>query len=288
MRESAAAIGPQPRFDDRLDRCPLCESTSIRPYLTDHRGIAIDLCRACRVRFMNPQYTQESLDEYYTRYTSHDPSHIVAAHRGPRRERKRANLDLLAKHLPPRARFLGLGCGDGLELTLAKERGYEVEAYDVDPAAASAVREATGIEVRTGDLFTIPLERGAYDCVFLDQVLEHPKDPARYLRRIRDLLRERAILYLGVPNLASLSNRWKTLQDRLGVRNGSRKGRHFDTWHHLLYYSPRSLRRVLPQFGFDVLEVRGDPESTAGTLLRSVRRTVPLLESSMIVIARKR
>jgi len=287
MKESAVAIGPEPRFDPPLARCPLCDSHAIRPYLTDHRGIAIDLCRTCRLRFMNPQYSQEALDRYYATYTSHDPGHIASAHRGPRRERKRRNLNLLAAHLPASARFLSIGCGDGLELTLAKERGYAVEAYDVDAEAAAAVERATGIVVTTGDLFAGRFAEGAYDCVFLDQVLEHPKDPARYLRLIRDLLRPGGILYLGVPNLASLSNTFKTIQDRLGLRNGARRGRQFDTWHHLHYYSPACLRHVLPRFGLRVLDVQGDPEPSAGPLLCALRRTFPLFESSMIVIARK-
>jgi SAM-dependent methyltransferase len=287
MKESAVATGPRHRFDPRRVRCPLCDSESIRPYLTDFRGIAIDRCGACRLRFMNPQYTQEALDEYYSRYTSHDSGHIVSAHHGPRRERKRRNLGLLAAYLPERARFLSIGCGDGLELALARERGFTVEAYDVDPEAATAVRTATGIEVATGDLFDGRYDADAYDCVFLDQVLEHPKEPARYLRWIRDRLRAGGVVYLGVPNIASASNAWKSLQDRLHLRNGSRRGKHFDTWHHLHYYSPACLRRVLPRFGFDVESIHGDPEPQSSSILYSLRRALPVLESSMIVVARK-
>lgn len=287
MKESTAQRGPEHDFDPARTRCPMCDSPTIEAYLENLRGIAIDRCTTCRLRFMNPQYTQRTLDSYYSQYTSHDPGHIEAAHRGPRRERKRRNLDLLAEHLPGKAKFLSIGCGDGLELSLAKERGYAVEAYDVDPKAAAAVRQATGIDVKTGDLFRLDLQHDSYDCVFLDQVLEHPKEPARYLRLLHDLLRTGGILYLGVPNIASLSNAWKTLQDRLHLRNGDRRGKHFDTWHHLHYYSPACLRVTLPRYGFEVVTIQGDPEPTTSPLLYSMRRALPALESSMIVIARK-
>jgi SAM-dependent methyltransferase len=288
MEERNPIAGPRLVFDPPRDTCPLCESSSIAPFTRDARGIRIDRCRSCSLLFMNPQYTDETLSEYYTTYTGHDSGALAAGYHGPRRERKRRNLELLDPYLDRDARFLSIGCGDGLELTLARDRGYRVEAYDVDPVSAAAVRRATGIEVRSGDLFTAGFADESYDCVFLDQVLEHPKDPARSLRFAQRVLRTGGVLYLGVPNIASWSNAWKTLQDRLGIRTGSRRGKHFDTWHHLHYYSPRCLREVLePRYGFRVLRMAGDPEPTGAAILYSLRRAWLAAESSLIVLSRK-
>jgi SAM-dependent methyltransferase len=280
--------GPCAEFDPPLGACPLCASPGISHAVTDCRGIAIWRCSTCGLRFMNPQYSSRALAEYYSRYTSRDPSVLRTGYDPQRRERKRANMELLRPLVPPGGRLLSIGCGDGLELLLLREMGYRVEAYDVDPATAAAVQSATGIRVQSGDLFALPIERDAWDCLFLDQVIEHPKNPADYLRLIRELLAPGGVCYLGVPNIGSLSHRLKTLRDRLGLRSADRVGRHYDTWHHLHYYRPGVFRRVLPRlFDLEILRITGEPGPDAGALAHRLRRRFPLLESTMIVLARR-
>jgi len=279
--------GPRPEFDPPLRACPLCGSANTAGYLTDCRGIGIARCRDCALLFMNPQYTDGALAEFYSRYTGHDAAGLRAGYEPERAERKRGNLEMIPGLLgSQRGRFLSIGCGDGLELELASQMGFAVEAYDVDVEAASAVERATGIPVRTGDLLAIEFQWGAYDCVYLDQVLEHPKNPGDYLRLIRRLLKPGGVCYLGVPNIGSMSSLWKTFRDRHGLRPPDRRGRQFDTWHHLHYYHPGCIRRVLePRYGLRVHTIVGDPEPRLNALTRRLMRKWPILDSSMIVIA---
>jgi SAM-dependent methyltransferase len=280
--------GPRREFDAPLAACPLCSSRQIASFVTDHRQISIWRCGDCQLRFMNPQYSDAALGEYYARYTSRDPAELLAGRNASRRARKQGNIDLLKPLVRAGGRVLSVGCGDGLELLLLRESGFRVEAYDVDPATATAVESATGIRVHSGDLFDLPIERRAFDCVFLDQVLEHPKNPADYLRLIRELLAPGGLCYLGVPNIGSLSHRLKTLRDRLGLRAADRIGRHYDTWHHIHYYRPAVFRRTLPRrFGLEIVSILGEPEPGAGRLSHGLRRKYPLLESTMIVMARR-
>jgi len=237
---------------------------------------------------MNPQYTSASLAEYYTRYTTRDPARIMNGYRKSRMERTRLNLRLLMKFMKKEGRFFSIGCGDGLELVLARDLGLKVEAFDVDPITAAAVQTATGIPVLTDDLFEMALPRSAYDGVFLDQVLEHPKKPADYLRLIHELLVPGGICYIGVPNIGSISNRWKAIRDLTGLRPRAHVGRQYDSWHHLHYYQPRSFRKVLePLFGLRIVAILGDPLPTWNAMAYHLRRTVPLFDSNMVVIAQK-
>ena len=59
---------PATAFDPPLEACPLCASKDIAEYDRDYRGARIARCGACGVRFMNPQYTDAYLAEYYATY----------------------------------------------------------------------------------------------------------------------------------------------------------------------------------------------------------------------------
>ena len=237
---------------------------------------------------MNPQYSQAYLAAYYADYIREDLE-SVEQHEA-RRLHKSANLAFVERYVRP-GRFLSIGCGDGVELDAAAERGWRVEGYDVDADTTARVARRTGATVYTGDLFELPLEDGAYDCVYLDQVLEHPRNPADYLRLCRRLVREDGAVYIGVPNIRSLSSRFKTMLGKAGLKRRHR-GKHYDSWQHLFYYSPATLPRLMEQrFGFRVECVRGDPRpclrpGALDGLRDAIVRRVPLLDSSFVILAR--
>ena len=278
---------PDATFDAPLGSCPLCTSPDVRGFDVDYRGTYISRCRGCGVRFMNPQYTDAYLAAYYASYVPEGPRTPEA--RAFRLAQKTANVELLERYMPP-GRLFSVGSGDGVELAVAKSRGWTVEGYDVDEATTRRVAQQVSARIHTGDLFTLPLECGAYDCVYLDQVLEHPKQPARYIELARQLLKPGGILYLGVPNIESLSSRGKYVLGRLGLSR--RRGRFYDTFHHLFYYAPSTLPRLLEQrFGFRVVTVLGDPKprshpTVATRMWDRAMRHAPWFDSTFVIVAR--
>jgi hypothetical protein len=101
------------------------------------------------------------------------------------------------------------------------------------------------------------------------------------------ILRPGGVLFLGVPNIASLANRLKGLAGQLGLRR-RRRGNQYATKHHVFYYSPVVLRRMLGSFGFDVLAVRGSLKPQRNALTARLSRWLPALDSGFLVLARKR
>lgn len=280
-------------FDPPLRACPLCASAEIGDFDADFRGVRINRCRRCGVKFMNPQYTDGYLDALYARYNNPEVAGEACLAPGGRDEvlpaKRDANLALVGRYVPV-GRLLSIGSGSGDEIRAALARGWKVEGYDVDPVTTQALAARFGVPVYHGDLASSGLPSAAYDCVYLDQVLEHPKDPAAYLRLCHRVLKPTGVMYLGVPNIASLAARWKTFAGRWHLKR--MRGRHYDSWHHLFYYSPRSLRRILEMwFGFDVLLLQGDPIPWPDDPLRTraanaLRRRFAVLDSSFRVIAR--
>jgi SAM-dependent methyltransferase len=273
-------------FDPPLSACVLCGSPRIGRYDRDFRGVTIARCRACGVKFMNPQYTDAYLAAYYASYTQEESE--SAERHAMRVAQKTEKIALVERYRRP-GRFLSIGCGDGTELQVARSRGWQVEGYDVDPITCDRIARRVGACIHSGDLLTLPLEEGAYDCVYLDQVLEHPKDPGEHLRLCRRLLTADGVLLVGVPNIASVSSTYKTILGKLGLK--ARRGKHYDSWHHLFYYSPATLPRLLERhYGFRVLLVQGDPKPRrhAGGTARLhdwAARRLPVLDSSFVLIA---
>ena len=289
------SIIPTPAdFDAPLRSCRLCGGTNLEAFDVDYRGVHISRCRQCGVKFMNPQYTDLYLERVYARYNdpAQDQALTIPAGRGALMPAKReGNFDLIERFTPV-GRFLSIGSGSGDELETAMRRGWAVEGFDVDPVTTEQLARRLGIPVYSGDLSTVPLPRAAYDCVYMDQVLEHPKEPAPYLRLSHRVLKPTGVLYIGVPNIDSLSAAWKTF---LGKRNlKPLRGRHYDSWHHLFYYSPRTLPRILERyFDFTVVRVEGDPFPKAhpaalGRVANGLRRRFAFLDSSFRIIARPR
>jgi SAM-dependent methyltransferase len=279
-----------PTFDPPLERCPLCTSGEIAPFDRDHGGISIWRCRRCTVRFMNPQYTDSYLAAFYSRYIDEFEQAQSPEYLTRRRAAKTEHLAAVERHVAP-GRLFSIGVGDGLELRIARERGWSVEGYDVDPRTTERVAQDAGATVYSGDLFAHDLAENGYDCVFLDQVLEHPKNPADYLRLCHRILRPGGVLYLGIPNVGSLACEWKRVLGKIGL--GGTRGKFYATQHHLSYFSHHAVAEVLRQHRFDVLELSGDPKPYDGLnpvrlLKQRLNRWFPMTDSSVRVLARPR
>ncbi|MHC5063757.1 MAG: class I SAM-dependent methyltransferase [Planctomycetota bacterium] len=281
---------PEASYDAPLTSCALCGSARLSEYDRDLRGNHIHRCSDCRVLFMNPQYSDEHLEQFYTNYAFNEgqvrprtPEHLPDA----RDRGKERSFKLLAKH-SGLGRLLTIGSGDGLELEVARDLGFRVEGYDVDPEVTARVAEKLQVPVYCGKFTGVPLGDASFDAIYMDQVLEHVKNPAEYLQTCHRLLRSGGVLYLGQPNIGSISNRAKTLIGRLGLK-GKRRGKHYASRHHLFYYTPGVLTRALRKlYGFDIITVRGSLKPQVKRLTPLLSRWFPSLDSSFLLLARKR
>lgn len=288
------AAASTPTHDAPLIACPLCCSEQIQRHDHDFRGEVIFLCHRCKLQFMNPQYTDEHLTAFYAKYTKVEQD-LPFWRDEYRTASKEDDLQRIEEFVEP-GLFLSVGCGDGLELGVARERGWRVEGYDVDPQVTARVTQKLGTKVHSGDFFELGLSSDHYDCVFLDQVLEHPKNPQCYLSEIHRILKPTGVVFIACPNIHSLTCRWKTAVGKLGLKK--RRGNHYSSFHHLFYYSPAVLKNIMQRWhGFHVVVAEGDPLSGLtdrtgqdrwiGRALNLIRRRLPVLESSFRLIAKK-
>ena len=121
---------------------------------------------------------------------------------------------------------LDLGAGQGDDLMIAKEiapsaRLYALEGYP--PYVDILTRQ--GIEVFNFDLERerFPFEDESLDVIMVNQVMEHVKDVYWILHEVSRVLKKGGHFIVGVPNLASLHNRFMLLLGRQPstIRNDS-------------------------------------------------------------------
>jgi 2-polyprenyl-3-methyl-5-hydroxy-6-metoxy-1,4-benzoquinol methylase len=197
---------------------------------------------------MNPQYSDDYLEKYYSDYlVNEDQSYwdeaLFYGHN--------YYLSLVERYCP-KGEMLDIGCGNGHLLKAASSRGWIVSGYDVDKKSTSDVAKRLGIDVQSGDFFSIDYADEKFDLVTMHQVLEHVKQPRKYMSKIHSIVKPGGCVFIAVPNIKSASNKLKFFLERLGLRKKN-IGKYYDTNHHLLYFEPKTLKGLVEEYGFKIV-----------------------------------
>ena len=135
----------------------------------------------------------------------------------PLNERPLGGHALLLSLVPDGSRVLDVGCSSGYLARPLTERGCAVVGIELDPAAAAAARDVCE-DVLVGDVETmeLPFRPSSFDVVLCGDLVEHLREPQRFLERARPLLCEGGRLVLTTPNVANwtiraglLFGRWR-------------------------------------------------------------------------------
>jgi glycosyltransferase involved in cell wall biosynthesis len=172
----------------------------------------------------------------------------------------------------PPSRILDVGCSGGLLAEHVRARGHRVTGIDC--------LEIPGVRDRTDDFFLADLNQGlppeiggGYDVVIAGDIIEHLMRPAAALREMRRVLRPDGQVLLSVPNFGHWYPRSRV---GLGLFGYDRRGILDDT--HLRFFTRSTLRRLVRDCGFDIVEERatglplGRISDADGRRLRTIRK----------------
>jgi SAM-dependent methyltransferase len=251
-----------------MNACAVCGSTDVEPHLavagdmgnagliptTDRYGTALsDIVRCTRCGHMQLAVfpSEEDLSESYAEAESED---YITEENG-QRATARAVLDRISRQVDT-GRLLDLGCWVGYLLDEARKLGWEVTGVEPSEFASAYAREELGLDVRTEGLFDADLEAGAYDAVFMGDVIEHLPAAGDALDRIGSLLAPDGVVALALPDAGS----------RLARAMGKRWWSVLPT--HVHYFTRASLSALLVRHGYRVVSISTQPKTfTAGYYL---------------------
>jgi SAM-dependent methyltransferase len=177
-------------------------------------------------------------------------------------EHRRAIFRPFLEGFPPsgRARLLDIGCGSGEFLSLARERGWNVEGVEISPRGATlARRRSLAVYPTVGDL-----KDEAYDVVTLWNVVDFFPRPLEQMRQICRVLAPGGAALVRTPNAVFQIVAWQL--SRVVVWPPPLARLITDAFFFQpLVWSPRTLRRLLTDAGFGEIRLwnselsHGDP-----------------------------
>jgi SAM-dependent methyltransferase len=269
--------------------CPVCESCGsslAKEVLTALDGNRVVECSNCGLWYSSPRPAEEEWQSWLMaeatdrniEFTENRLRHGVALARSlplsfsfwwryVRRRNQREIRKLIRMHGPGKLRLHDVGCGVGFLLKAAQDLGIQCSGNDLNGYAVSRMRELFGMDVHLG---TLPglfregvLRANSYDLVTMDDFIEHSYHPLRDLTAAFSILREGGIL--SVQTFCVDSARFRRLKTRWDML----------MWNHTFHFSSTSLRELIGQAGFNIVEV--NVNSLRGTVWIMARKGTPCL-----------
>ena len=153
--------------------------------------------------------------------------------------------------VPPATRVLEFGCATGYMSQVLKDRlGCTVVGIEIDRDAAAIAEQHTE-RVIVGDAekidYAAELAGEEFDVVLFADVLEHLKEPADVLRRVRPFVAENGVVVASIPNIAHASVRLALLGGEFRYREW---GLLDDT--HLRFFTRASIQDLFEETGYTV------------------------------------
>lgn len=232
--------------------CPLCGSERYRtvvtapdfetPYANTFRVVE---CEDCSMMYTSPRPSMNDLFRYF--YADHYVCYTKAGLADEIREQYLCKSRYKAlKHLmPPRGRFLDVGCSYGYFLSfLNKNTDWDV--YGCEPGKDMAAQAVSrGLQVKARTLAQAGYPDCFFDMVYMSHVLEHVPDLRETVREIFRILKPGGLFITENPDVdAPIRKPFDTAW----------WGYHLPR--HLSHFSRETMTRLLTSEGLDVLDIK--------------------------------
>lgn len=182
--------------------CPVCGCRGAlflrAPDRFHRRSRLYELFRWCSsglVWLRDPPRPEEAAYHYGTEY------HMTMATSGERDVPRRWKLPMRRVHqVSTGGDLLDIGCSPGGFLEALKYGSWRLHGVERSPNQARRAETRSGAGIFVGEVPQADFSPGSFDVVTCLRVLEHPDRPQAVLRKVRDWLKPRGVLYLQVPN----------------------------------------------------------------------------------------
>jgi 2-polyprenyl-3-methyl-5-hydroxy-6-metoxy-1,4-benzoquinol methylase len=198
-----------------LRPCPICGSSkgealhTQKFYLPQGYPLPAEYdvvaCAGCGFTYADVGVGQQAYDFYYRQQSIYEDEKIGRGSGGSGYDRKRLSeiAKEVARSCPDKnARIVEIGCANGGILKALKDKGYS-NLTGVDLSAKCVERlSACGIAGVQGSISDANwlLAGQKFDYVILSHIMEHVYDLKNAIRQCHNLMSERALLYLEVPD----------------------------------------------------------------------------------------
>jgi methionine biosynthesis protein MetW len=143
---------------------------------------------------------------------------------------------------------LDLGSGDGLLLSLLREKGISGEGLDLSEEGVTKAN-SKGLNTKVFDFGSnkLPFPDNSFDTVVMLDILEHLYDPSSVLKEATRV--SKGDVVVGVPNFSSLPARLQVLCGRVPENNQPKKG-------HVYWFNLKVLKKLFCASELSLIELK--------------------------------
>ncbi len=236
-----------------MSMCPSCAASPGRPFGTQD-GFSLFTCEVCELTYVDPMPTTDELAEFYREYYKIRQYRQKLASKVRRARRRIRRL----KWGRAGARFIDVGCNVGFAVEAARQCGLQGMGIDID---AVAIREARTLfpdcRFEPGSAEDIASTGQRFDIVYCSEVIEHLPNVVSFLQALQKLVAEDGLVFITTPDLGHRS-----------VRRDPYAVEFIRPPEHLLYFTRRSIERVMRRHGFSYIQFQRSLKPTLKVLAR--------------------
>ncbi|MFA6449758.1 MAG: methyltransferase domain-containing protein [bacterium] len=242
------------------EKCLVCSSSDVKK-IDKKDEYALYKCRSCGFGFAWPRPKIDALKDIYDEAFDENSEKGIWSGEltkdNPKGKRSGMDnfgtdekeytdrLDILRKHLQGGdLSILDVGCAAGFFVDFARRSGWKADGLDVSGYNARMAKENFDLDIVLAPLMESGLPGESYDAVIMRCILEHSVDPYGDLAEVWRLLKPGGIVYIYIPN------EFNPLQN-LATRHVVKKRWWFAAPHHLNFFTPSSLEKILNNVGFE-------------------------------------
>ena len=211
-----------------------CTASSLSKYFD------IMQCSGCRLIYSGFRPSEQVLGKLYRQVVDN----VYEQEEGGRCRTFRLAVKTLARLCPAKGKLCEIGSYTGIFLDLAKQQGWDVYGLEISDWARK-----TALEKRHLRCFSSfeEMEKSGLDCfdsVVMWDVIEHVVDPVGLVKQVSRILKPGGVFGLSTIVLDSISA--KVLRGRYPILMEM----------HLVYFTRRTLSRLLEECGFEIVSYR--------------------------------
>ena len=231
--------------------CNLCGHNKFETLESDDVSFYVLKCSKCRLVFVHPHPSPIQLKAHYNKNYYVE---WITEQKKRREKMWQKRLDRL-QQLCQKGKILDVGCGDGLFLQEAKNKGWHVNGTELSFFASTYASKMLDTEIFNGELHEAKFPENDFDVVTLWHVLEHVQDPKNYLKEIHRILKPNGLLMLAVPNANNIVMR---LAYRIIKGQKIKIFSIDDKEIHLYHYTAKILKSYFDETGFNCIKFSPD------------------------------
>jgi len=256
------------QYLDDIHPCIVCGSNDFSHWASEDYLHALR-CTQCGMISVNPHFSEEGLNVYYSNYYQDRVSNIELS--VLRQDAYKLDREWISNFIST-GKVLDIGCSDGSFLSFFEPNKWDRYGIDLTEDALEVASAKHGVKTYYGKVWESDVG-GDYDLVMMRGVIEHFRDPVPVLDKCMQILKPGGLLFITATPAG----------DSFAFSTYREKWRMFTPYEHIHFFTVKQLTSLIEQRGGDYVSHHYQYEETP---YANVERDFKKISEDIVTIAR--